>query len=144
MTVLKLFLEAIIEYGCPSRVRGDRGGENMDLAIWMIMYRGANRASFMWGSYVLHLYSKLKGVVDIVLDLPIIHVLNVFGLRLAVISPVVGEDFSPDSEGYTTLIRATLSTCGYSTCCFLTRSNTTVTLFGTRGTSIQFQTKEKT
>lgn len=48
-TVLKLFLDAIDEFGCPYRVRGDRGSENVDLCTWMIMYRGPNRASFMWG-----------------------------------------------------------------------------------------------
>ena len=49
-TVLKLFLQAIKEFGCPSRVRGDRGAENVDLCTWMILYRGPNRASFMWGT----------------------------------------------------------------------------------------------
>jgi len=59
-TVLDLFLQAIQVYGTPSRVRGDRGGENINLAIWMIMFRGPNRASFMWGSYVLpiHFFSR--------------------------------------------------------------------------------------
>lgn len=49
-TVLQLFLEAVIRFGFPSRLCGDRGGENLDVAICMIMFRGANRASFMWGS----------------------------------------------------------------------------------------------
>lgn len=49
-TVLKLFLDIIKEFGCPWRVRGDRGSENVDLCTWMIMYRGPNRASFMWGT----------------------------------------------------------------------------------------------
>ncbi|KDR81020.1 hypothetical protein GALMADRAFT_46025, partial [Galerina marginata CBS 339.88] len=34
----------------PSRLRGDRGGENVELSVWMILKRGPNRASFMWGS----------------------------------------------------------------------------------------------
>lgn len=51
-TVLEVFLEAIRKYGTPSRVRGDRGGENKKVSIWMIMHRGPGRASFMWGSYV--------------------------------------------------------------------------------------------
>ncbi|KAI1783456.1 hypothetical protein LXA43DRAFT_871716, partial [Ganoderma leucocontextum] len=49
-TVFRTFIPAVEEYGVPSRVRGDRGGENIDVAIFMIKYRGPNRASFMWGS----------------------------------------------------------------------------------------------
>ena len=48
-TVLRVFLNAVEEYGTPSRVRGDRGGENVEVSVWMILRRGANRASFMWG-----------------------------------------------------------------------------------------------
>lgn len=45
-----MFLDAILEYGIPSKVRGDRGGENRDVSILMIIIRGLHRASFMWGS----------------------------------------------------------------------------------------------
>ena len=48
--VLALFLEAIKAFGCPSRVRADHGSENVDVCTWMIMYRGPNCASFMWGT----------------------------------------------------------------------------------------------
>jgi hypothetical protein len=48
--VLDLFKLAVREYGTPSRVRGDRGGENLDVATYMIMRNGPRRASFMWGS----------------------------------------------------------------------------------------------
>ncbi|KAJ7737020.1 hypothetical protein B0H14DRAFT_3611897 [Mycena olivaceomarginata] len=43
-------MDAIQQYGTPSRMRGDRGGENTKVAIWMVMHRGPGRASFMWGS----------------------------------------------------------------------------------------------
>jgi hypothetical protein len=49
-TVSILFREAVGRYGLPSRVRGDRGGENVKVAVFMVMYRGPKRASFMWGS----------------------------------------------------------------------------------------------
>lgn len=52
-TVLRLFREAVERFGAPSRMRGDRGGENLLVAIWMICFRGLNRGSFMWGSSVL-------------------------------------------------------------------------------------------
>ncbi|KAG6806418.1 hypothetical protein H0H92_011419, partial [Tricholoma furcatifolium] len=48
-TVLKIFLDAIEIYGMPSRLRGDYGGENKDISTYMILARGANRASFIWG-----------------------------------------------------------------------------------------------
>ncbi|KAN0093291.1 Integrase catalytic domain containing protein [Tylopilus felleus] len=47
-TVLELFLAAIRTYRMPSCVRGDRGGENIDVAIWMIEHCGPNQ-SFLWG-----------------------------------------------------------------------------------------------
>lgn len=45
-----MFMEAIMKYGIPLRVRGDRGGENRDVSVLMILVRGLKRASFMWGS----------------------------------------------------------------------------------------------
>jgi hypothetical protein len=56
-TVLDVFLEAVREYGLPSRVRGDRGAENKKVSVYMILTRGLGRASFMWGSYVFLLAS---------------------------------------------------------------------------------------
>ena len=35
-------------------MRGDRGGENRDVSILMILSRGINHASFMWGSSVFN------------------------------------------------------------------------------------------
>ena len=49
-TVLDLFKSAASEHGMPSRVCGDRGGENLDVATYMIMKRGPRHASFIWGS----------------------------------------------------------------------------------------------
>ena len=48
-TVLDLFIDATDTYSVPSRIRGDRGAENLEVAVWMIMHRGPNRASFLWG-----------------------------------------------------------------------------------------------
>jgi hypothetical protein len=49
-TVLNLFLDGTDDFGFPSRVRGNRGGENMDVAVFMIMRNGPKRASFIWGT----------------------------------------------------------------------------------------------
>ena len=51
-TVLSLFLTSIEAYGVPSCMHGDRGGENVEVLVWMIKHCGLRRASFMWGSYV--------------------------------------------------------------------------------------------
>lgn len=53
-TVLEMFIDAISEHGVPWRVRGDRGGENRDVSILMILLRGLRRASFMWGPSVFN------------------------------------------------------------------------------------------
>ncbi|KAG8724435.1 hypothetical protein FRC09_018723 [Ceratobasidium sp. 395] len=49
-TVLEIFIQAANDYGLPSRCRGDRGGENIGVAMYMTLLRGTNRASYMWGS----------------------------------------------------------------------------------------------
>ena len=49
-----MFIDAILEHGVPSRVRGDCGGENRDVLILMIILRGLDRLSFIWGPSVFN------------------------------------------------------------------------------------------
>ena len=51
-TVLKLFLEATQQNGWPSRMRSDKGGENVDVARAMLIVRGLGRSSHIAGASV--------------------------------------------------------------------------------------------
>lgn len=53
-TVLDSYLEAISEYGLPSRVRTDKGKENVGIASYMLDHpaRGPNRGSIITGRSV--------------------------------------------------------------------------------------------
>lgn len=51
-TVLESFLSAVEQYGIPSRVRSDKGGENVQVARFMITSCGVNGNSHIAGRSV--------------------------------------------------------------------------------------------
>lgn len=52
LTVYRLFREAVKTYGTPSRVRSDKGGENILVCHYMVTVRGIGRGSHIAGSSV--------------------------------------------------------------------------------------------
>ena len=51
-TVLDAFLGAVRQYGVPSRVRSDKGRENIEVAYYMVDNCGPNRNSHITGRSV--------------------------------------------------------------------------------------------
>ena len=52
-TVLSAFLDGVSKiHAVPQRIRADKGQENRDVALWMLMTNGVNRGSFITGRSV--------------------------------------------------------------------------------------------
>lgn len=50
--MLESFVGAVERFGLPSRVRSDKGGENIEVAHFMVERRGENRNSHITGRSV--------------------------------------------------------------------------------------------
>ena len=65
-TVLDLFLNGVHLYGLPSRVWGDHGVENVQVAAFMEHHQGSGRQSYIFGRWAVELlshYGELSNIL---------------------------------------------------------------------------------
>lgn len=70
-TVLDCFLSAVEQFGLPSRVRSDKGGENIEVAHYMVSRQGENRNSHITGRSVHN--QRMHGITMVSAQLAINH-----------------------------------------------------------------------
>jgi len=125
-TVLDMFIDAILEHGVPSKVRGDRGGENRDVSILMIILRASIEPPLCG----VHLFS--------------IQELSAYGWRWVANLRRHGERSSDDLSVFTFWTEAIRITSGFYTSFSWIPSTPTALSSKTTGTHIRFLVKDTT